>query len=271
MHGGITNLSIMRSTSVGATATVQYPVGTIYTPQYLQVAQPYTTLRLMEWSDSCYSEDFSGYVAGTDWANRAHPYFCFGADNNAQAIGQLFDGGDEWPWEYAVMFANETGKDLWINVPGTASNTYLYKLAELMKYGSDGVNPYTSATASPVFPPLNPNLCIYIESGNENWGGLVGLPDSQNDMIACIDTAANANNLDWEQYTAVEGGTGQNEQVWTLCRLANVYTEFWDVYGTSESVGVPDPRVRSIYEWQYGGQWSGNGRGPSQKISGRRR
>ncbi|MEI9984560.1 MAG: hypothetical protein WDN69_15960 [Aliidongia sp.] len=37
-----------------------------------------------------------------------------------------------------------------------ASDDYVTKLAQLLAYGSDGVNPYTSPQADPVYPPLTP-------------------------------------------------------------------------------------------------------------------
>ena len=45
-------------------------------------------------------------------------------------------------WEYQVMLANETGKDLYITIPINASDDYVRRLAKLLRYGSDGMNPY---------------------------------------------------------------------------------------------------------------------------------
>ncbi|MEN9566995.1 MAG: hypothetical protein RLZZ69_2191, partial [Cyanobacteriota bacterium] len=56
------------------------------------------------------------------------------------------------PWELLVLLANATGNDIWLNVPVRADDDYLLKLAQLLRYGSDGVNPYTSAQANPVYP-----------------------------------------------------------------------------------------------------------------------
>ena len=74
------------------------------------------------------------------------------------------------------MLANETGRDLYINIPMAATgwtpadaDSYVYKLAQLIRYGSDGVEPYTSPQADPAYPPLNPNLNVYVELSNEYW------------------------------------------------------------------------------------------------------
>jgi len=73
------------------------------------------------------------------------------------------------PWELIVLLANATGTDVWINVPVKADDDYIRKLALLFKYGSDGTEPYTSTQAKPTYPPLNPNIKVYVEYGNEIW------------------------------------------------------------------------------------------------------
>jgi hypothetical protein len=74
-------------------------------------------------------------------------------------------------WEYVVLLANQSGKDIWINVPHQASDDYVKKLALLLRYGSDGVTPYPSLQARPVYPPLAPGLKVYVEWSNELWNG----------------------------------------------------------------------------------------------------
>jgi hypothetical protein len=73
------------------------------------------------------------------------------------------------PWEIQVALANQTGKDLYLNLPINVSTGYITKLADLVAYGSDGVNPNTSPQANPVWKPLNPNLKVYIELSDETW------------------------------------------------------------------------------------------------------
>ncbi len=50
------------------------------------------------------------------------------------------------------MLANATNKDMWINIPAEATTQYVTNLADLIKYGSDGVNPYTSPQGEPRLP-----------------------------------------------------------------------------------------------------------------------
>ncbi len=72
-------------------------------------------------------------------------------------------------WEFIIALANQQNKDAWINVPITASPDYVTKLANLIKYGSDGLNPYAATQASPKWAPLNSGLHLWIEYSNEVW------------------------------------------------------------------------------------------------------
>ncbi len=54
-------------------------------------------------------------------------------------------------WEYVIELSNQTGKDLWINIPHQASDTYISQLAILLKH------------------TLNSNRKIYLEYSNEIW------------------------------------------------------------------------------------------------------
>jgi hypothetical protein len=67
------------------------------------------------------------------------------------------------PWEYVVALCNLMKVHCYINIPAMASDQYVSNVAGIFRYGSDGVNPYTSAQASPVWAPLDPSLQVYIE------------------------------------------------------------------------------------------------------------
>jgi hypothetical protein len=68
-----------------------------------------------------------------------------------------------------VMTANAMGKDLYLNIPEMASGSdpsdttsYIYQLANLIKNGSTDSN-------SQYYPPLNPNLKVYVEYTRQYW------------------------------------------------------------------------------------------------------
>ena len=103
-------------------------------------------------------------------------------------------------WELQILLANAANRDLWINVPVKADDAYIDKLAKLFKYGSDGSEPYTSVQASPVYPPLNPGLKLYVEYGNEVWNTSYGF-----DGFGWALEYANANRLDTGHPIAYDG------------------------------------------------------------------
>ena len=169
-HDGITNLYVMQPSTVGG-STDPAP-GTLFTAAALSMAAQYDTIRCMDLTST------NGSLV-SNWSDRTVP-----ADEiwsgwtipggSGVSTGDAPSGGSSAgePWEACIALANETGKDLYINVPSNASLTYIADLADLFAYGSDGVNPYTSPQASPVWAPLNSNLKVYIEFSNEiwNWG-----------------------------------------------------------------------------------------------------
>lgn len=124
-------------------------------------------IRFMDWGKTNASPQM-------DWIDRRLPnhLFQFGIINDRAPNNQGFAFGDRETgvaWEHMVALSNATGKDLWINVPHLATEDYIRKLARLIRFGSDGVNPFTSPQVSPAFPPLNSNLKVYVEFSNEIW------------------------------------------------------------------------------------------------------
>ena len=105
----------------------------------------------------------------SDWSGRDLP-----SDNLWSALRGA-------PWEIEVALANETGKDLYINVPSNVSISYITDLADLFAYGSNGVTPYTSVQQDPVWKPLDPNLKVYIEFSNEIWNSSFTQSESRSD------------------------------------------------------------------------------------------
>lgn len=181
------------------------------------------------------------------------------------------------PWELKIMLANQTGKDLYINLPQTASggdpatdpdyrSSYLYQLAHLLKYGGtvNGVK----------YPGLLPHLNVYLEYGNENWNyTLTGPYGARGNVTAAINANKQHNTTDFQQYTAMGGWirtdpngvvTDGKITLWNVLRLKDASAIFRSVYGDAAMPGGPgginpDPRVRPLFEWQYGGGWNGEG------------
>lgn len=122
-----------------------------------------------------------------DWHDRRRPdHFSQAGQLNPRspAPGALLWDNSPMPgnratgiaWEYLVALANASDQDLWINLPHLASDDYIDKLGRLLRYGSDGVEPYNRPQTNPRFAPLKPELRVWVEYSNEIWAGGPGFP-----------------------------------------------------------------------------------------------
>jgi hypothetical protein len=146
---GVRDVHLMRPVSPGSRDS--YAPGTLFDRGVSAFFAGFTTLR---WILNFDSE--------AHWRDRIGP-------NQAKVLRE----SDPANWENVVMLANETGRDLYICTPINADDDYITKLARLCRFGSDARGePYTAAQRTPVHPPLNPNLRVYVERSNEvwNWG-----------------------------------------------------------------------------------------------------
>ncbi len=105
-----------------------------FTKQFLQAVRPFTCFRMMDWMGT------NGSKVST-WASRPQPDV-FGCSNAGAA------------YERFIELANTTNRDLWINIPGYATDDWAEGMAKLLKAN------------------LKPGLHVYIEYSNEcwNWG-----------------------------------------------------------------------------------------------------
>jgi hypothetical protein len=151
---GITNLQVLRPVAPGATTS--HGAGELFSAQYKSFLSYFSGIRFMDYLATNGNKQ-------QHWTDRVTP----GLASQYQAVSGYGWQGKGGSLEYLVALANETGKDVWINIPVGVDDDYVTKLAQMLAFGSDGTNPYTSAQASPAYPPLNSNLKIYLEYGNE--------------------------------------------------------------------------------------------------------
>lgn len=98
------------------------------------------------------------------WSERTPPSY-------ARIAGKIWRA--DMAYEKLFMAANEIGRDLHLCFGGSIDYGFMENLAKLARFGSDGVNPYDKPTKNPVYPPLNPNLRLYLEHGNEmGWSAI---------------------------------------------------------------------------------------------------
>ncbi len=231
---GITNVVLMRPSAVGSATPL--PATQVFNPPFLAALSDFAALRTMDFSATNGNEI-------VHWSDRTRP------GDASQAIGNpgVPVGGWEGPggaWEYAILLANQTNKDLWINVPLNADDDYITKLAQLTKYGSDGTTPYTSLQTSPVWPGLNSNLHLYVEFSNEVWNTAGAFAGTENHTEAVAEVNAGGSPLKFDGDT--------NDWNWAWRRSAEktvqISTIFRSVWGDAAMMTT----VRPVLESQLG-------------------
>lgn len=148
---------------------------------------------------------FTGVLGTVNYAQPgaadAYPYLLKWTDRVPFAHGLIPTGAHAgWqgiPWEWVILIANQTRRDIWINVPVNASGSsttdttsYVYQLAYLLKHG-DAANGNVG---------LNANQNIYVEYTNEPWHN--GFPEGPWVQQAAIDAVnAGGSNLNYDGTT----------------------------------------------------------------------
>lgn len=145
---GVRNVKLMRPRSPGSRE--HYPVGTAFTGQVKKMVEPFKVVRFM-WTVDAWNGAWQ-----TNWSDRVKPTAAsYNRDSASPAVGWA---GMGMAWEEAVRFCNETGKDMWINMPLGANDDYIRQLAALIR------DTYTV-----------PDGRIYWEYSNEATWDLVGI------------------------------------------------------------------------------------------------
>ncbi len=272
---GITNLKLIRPKVPGGTEP--YPPGTVFNGHFRTAYSKFTSLRVnlnnanveRFWSDRTLPSYFN--QANGKGTFNAYPPNA-GQNNTPMAT----DNGASW--EHKIMMANETGADLYINLPMMATgwtpadtDSYVHKLARLLRYGSDGVEPYSGPTADPVYPPLNPNLRVYIELSNEVWNTMnfgfrqsfdlltmttLDADAALGDPAALADPLArpvdfpiiNYDNLSTQKdsgnwYIPINTWN-KRKQILRVIQISSIFRSVW---GDGKMLS----RIRPLYEWQY--------------------
>ena len=266
-RNGITNFRLMRPVEPGA--DISYPEDALFIREVKAAMEHYTVIRV----------NLNNANQESVWSDRTLPsYFNQAVGRSLPSVyepdyGPITSGAS---WEHKVMLCNETGRDLFINVPMMATgwtpgdtDGYVNKLARLIKYGSDGIEPYSGPVANPVYPPLNPNLRVYVELSNEVWnfGGNAFRQSielyrmAQADAEAALEGATgdirarpqdfailNYDNLSTDKNAS--GGYVSIDQ-WRTRKLVLRVIQISDIFRATFGDEAMHTRVRPIYEWQY--------------------
>lgn len=210
---GISNIHLMRP---------GYSVGDsrLFTTEFIAAMQRFKLIRGMDFTSVNTNPQRS-------WSERTKPDF-FGAT-----------GANGQSWELLVAMANASNRDIWLNVPARADDDYIQKLAQLVKFGSDGNLPYASAQAKPIYAPLKVGLKVYVEYGNELWNSAPGFMGFRWAL-----EFANVYKADTTHPIAFDGA--QTDQYlalrrWIAYRSAHTSLAFRDVFGDAAMMSSVRP------------------------------
>jgi hypothetical protein len=104
----------------------------LYTPQFIQRTTPFSSLRFMDWSEVNNS-------TVVNWSQRTQP------------TQTAIQGAVGVSYENEIALVNETGHNIWVNIPYEANANYVKQMADLFK------------------ADLNSNATIQVELSNEVW------------------------------------------------------------------------------------------------------
>jgi len=222
--------------------------GQLFHPLLLQriADADWSFIRFMDWGET------NGSPV-RDWSDRRLPSHVFQAgilNPREPASGAGGNRTTGVAYEYMVALCNATGRNMWINVPHLATDDFVTRLAKLIRFGSDGVNPYDAPQTAPVFAPLRSDLKVYVEFSNEIWSS--GFAFAQGDFaeqqartLGITKPQFNARRFcdTWRMFQQVFGGTDRLVRVAATFTALDSYTRpFLQEMGTYGA--TLSPRVR---------------------------
>lgn len=177
----------------------------LFTAEFLNHIARFKTLRFMDWLHT------NNNNAVTSWATRATPRTRFASQAGV-------------PWEHIVELANQTKKDIWINIPIYAGDDYVRQLAMLLR------------------STLNNQSKIYVEYSNELWNA--GFWQfGWNEALAQAEVATNAQ-------SALAYGANPDPNIWMYRRIAKRGKEISDIFRSVYGDAAMMTKVRPIFASQ---------------------
>jgi fibronectin type 3 domain-containing protein len=221
----------------------------VFDPAFLASTAPFGYLRFMNWLGTNTNPGYYGDSGHhlLPWSTRSLPTdFYQGVGTSISTNANLNAGAWGVSWEYVLLLANATNKDIWINIPMTATggadsldptyvaspdtSSYIYNLAYLLKHG----DAFTGNVG------LNPGLHIYIEHSNEVWNS--GFLQYTWNLLAAQDEVARGGSV-----LNNDGDTSQYDWAYRrhLKRLYEIGQIFQSVFGA----GSLNTTIRPVYGW----------------------
>ncbi|MGA2350388.1 MAG: Ig-like domain repeat protein [Terracidiphilus sp.] len=246
LNSGIAKLQVIRP---GFTLTQAANPSQVFDPVFITAFAPFGYLRFMGWMGTNSSPGFYGDTGHHlfSWSSRSLPTdFYQGVGTNTSTNSNINAGAWGLSWEYAILLANAANKDIWINIPISATggsdpldstyvsspdtSSYIYNLALLLKNG----DAFTGNVG------LNPGLHIYIEHSNEVWNS--GFLQYTWNLLAAEDEVSQGNSV-----LNNDGDTSQFDWAYRrhIKRLYEIAQIFQSVFGP----GSLNTTIRPVYAW----------------------
>ena len=192
-----------------------YPAGTAqtFTNEFVRSLRPFRVLRFMDWLSTNSNPGFYGDAGHhtLHWSGRHVP-----SDATQQDVGDKHGVA----WEYAIALANQTGKDIWINIPVAADDDYVRQLASLLK------------------KTLTPGHRIYVEHSNEVWN--FGFPQYIYNKLAAEDEAARGGSV-------LNNDGSTDHEVWAHRRHAKRLVEIARIFASVYGQNALGNTIRPVY------------------------
>ncbi|MGA2888236.1 MAG: sugar-binding protein [Terracidiphilus sp.] len=221
----------------------------VFDPAFVNAFAPFGYMRFMNWLGTNTDPGFYGDAGHhlMTWAQRSLPTdFYQGVGLNLSTNSNVNAGAWGVSWEYVLLLANATNRDIWINIPVSATggsdpldptyvaspdtSSYIYNLAYLLKNG----DAFTGNVG------LNPGLHIYIEHSNEVWNWSF-LQSTWNELAAEDEVIRGASPLN------NDGDTSQFD--WAYRRHAKRLYEIAQIFQSVFGPGSLNTIVRPVYAW----------------------
>ncbi len=199
----------------------------LFTNDLTNALKPFSVLRFLgpEGTNSYGVLDSTGKPITLDWSQRRLPTDSSQSDSYNGKIGES--------WEYMIELCNLTHSDMWINIPGPATDDYVNNLARFIKNGD--------TVGGVVYPGLNPSLKLYLEYSNEVWGGI---PSNRQYNMAAATAEVQAGG------TTLNNDGSTDPTAWANRRYLKRTMEITQIF---RSVFGADPgyaKLRPILGWQ---------------------
>lgn len=221
----------------------------VFTTEFLNAMSGCKVIRFMDW----FATNNSSVKT---WAERGLPGYAHQSTPNGP-LSITYPNPDTYVYtskggalEHMIQLANELNSDMWINIPVLADDGYIEKLSLALRYGTDGINPYTAPQTNPVYPPLESNLKVYIEYANEVWNSAPGFMCFH--VVYDIVSKLPSNHPIFSDGMTIANDIYQLMWKYPLYRLIEISKILKTQFGDSEML----TRIRPIFS-----TWQGDGHG----------